>query len=168
MSICMKTIFVYLNPPTKLGIKKLERYEINFPKFLNVNVMLLRSGLEKSVEKLKATPYYERHYYRLFHWLAKSYASNELLPKILEKTGFSYKVVCKDFKFLTGCTPGEYIILMRVYWALFLMQNSELPINQIAYECGFATLSNFRQAVKRYTGKSAREVRGSPQGADHA
>lgn len=49
-------------------------------------------------------------------------------------------------------TVGEYVQQLRIRHASTCLRESELPLTQIAYECGFADQSHFTRVFKRHTG----------------
>ncbi|MDL2223757.1 helix-turn-helix domain-containing protein [Bacteroidales bacterium OttesenSCG-928-M06] len=65
----------------------------------------------------------------------------------------------KEFKEVTGSTFANYLTALRVYKMIYLLINSTTPIEQIAYECGIATTSNYRKIIREYCGMSPSEVR---------
>ena len=75
-------------------------------------------------------------------WLAAQLA--------LSRTSFFNK-----FKSLTGMTPADYMLTRRLRKAAEgLLKEPEKSINDIAYECGFATPRYFSQAFKKKYGVS--------------
>jgi AraC-like DNA-binding protein len=63
------------------------------------------------------------------------------------------------FRELAGCTLIEYVTRVRIKMAQRLLSESELPIVQIAMDCGFSSLSRFYEAFKIVTGKTPRAIR---------
>ncbi len=64
------------------------------------------------------------------------------------------------FTFLTGETPGNYVQRMRVEKAARLLQNDKrMSISEIAYTCGFGSVSLFSRSFRSYFGVTAKEYR---------
>ncbi len=64
------------------------------------------------------------------------------------------------FTFLTGETPGNYVQRMRVEKAAGLLQNDiRMSISEIAYTCGFSSVSLFSRSFRAYYGITAKEFR---------
>lgn len=63
------------------------------------------------------------------------------------------------FKLHTGRTFSEYIIEIRLGTAARLLANSQHPIQEICYECGFNNISNFNRIFKRKRGHTPSEFR---------
>lgn len=63
------------------------------------------------------------------------------------------------FKESTGTTPHRYVIDRRVRRAKELLQNSTIPITEIALSCGFANQSHLNRHFKRLFGVSPKTLR---------
>jgi AraC family transcriptional regulator len=64
------------------------------------------------------------------------------------------------FTFLTGETPGNYVQRMRVEKAAGLLQNNKrMSISEIAYACGFGSISLFSRTFRAYFNATAKEYR---------
>lgn len=70
-----------------------------------------------------------------------------------------YRVV---FKKATGATPKEYIMEKRLNLAVDLLKNSDMPVHEIAYHCGFEYESQFSRYFKEKFGYSPKNARKSP------
>lgn len=58
------------------------------------------------------------------------------------------------FSDATGRTPAQYLINLRIIESERLLQNSDLSITDIAFECGFTDSNYFARAFKKQTGLS--------------
>lgn len=58
-----------------------------------------------------------------------------------------------------GCSPGRYLINARLRCATELMGESDMTLEQIALQCGFASLSYFCRVFKEEYGLSPGEYR---------
>lgn len=58
-----------------------------------------------------------------------------------------------------GVTPHQYLMRMRLMLALRLLRDTKLSVTDIAYESGWADLSNFNKAFRREFGCSPRTLR---------
>lgn len=61
----------------------------------------------------------------------------------------------------TGDTPVAYLNRLRVAKARNMLQETDLPITAIAFECGFSSSQYFCNIFKKFTGISARTYRES-------
>lgn len=51
------------------------------------------------------------------------------------------------FKKQVGYSPKQYLLLNRLSYAQELLENSDLPVSQIAFQCGFGDANNFYPGV---------------------
>jgi len=64
------------------------------------------------------------------------------------------------FTFLTGETPNDYVQRIRMEKAAMRLQNDEkASISEIAYACGFGSISLFSRTFRTYYGMTAKEYR---------
>lgn len=56
-------------------------------------------------------------------------------------------------------SPAKYILQKKLDRSIQLLEHKSKPISEIAYECGFETISNFDRAFKKQFGKSPSEFR---------
>ncbi|MFD2034188.1 AraC family transcriptional regulator [Belliella marina] len=82
------------------------------------------------------------------------------LNEVAAVAHLSKEAFCRFFKERTGKTFTEFLAQVRVHQACQLLQDSEMPISQIAYQCGFQNLSYFNRAFKKIQGESPKEFRG--------
>ena len=67
----------------------------------------------------------------------------------------------KFFKKATGLGFSQFLARVRVENAKDKLANPMLPINEVADQVGFGSLSQFNRAFHRYAGCSPREFRAS-------
>lgn len=65
---------------------------------------------------------------------------------------------CRSFRQATGLTPSKYITGRRIDLARQLLRG-DLPIQEVALACGFASQSHFCDAFKREVGRTPSEYR---------
>lgn len=63
------------------------------------------------------------------------------------------------FKKLTGATPHEYILKVRIDHARYLLATSTLTIKEICFACGYASESRFCTSFKNICGYTPSEYR---------
>jgi AraC family transcriptional regulator len=76
--------------------------------------------------------------------------------------------VARSFRRFMGCTFGEYLAEIRIRKAFELLRNSNRPIVEIAYECGFADHAHLCRALKNSTGLTPSAFRQSLQSGEHS
>lgn len=90
-----------------------------------------------------------------------SHSQNAIsLTEVSEVAHLSKEAFCRFFKERTGKTFTEFLSQVRIHQACQLLQDTELPISQIAYQCGFQNLSYFNRAFKKIQGESPKDFRG--------
>lgn len=63
------------------------------------------------------------------------------------------------FKKQVGYSPKQYLLLNRLSYAQELLENSNLPVSQIAFQCGFGDANNFIRAFRESFGLSPSQFR---------
>lgn len=82
--------------------------------------------------------------------------SNETLAKVMHMEIHSY---IRYFKRITGCTPTNYILKLRLDTAKNLLEKTELPISDIMQKVGISNPSYFSKIFKKQYGSSPRVYR---------
>lgn len=95
--------------------------------------------------------------------IQKNINNNDISLKALaEVANYSPFHLQKLFKQITGESPKQYIIKIRLETALLLMViHPHKPIKEIAVDCGFSSPAVFSRSVKNYFGISPEEIRAS-------
>ena len=84
---------------------------------------------------------------RLLHEKARSGAS---LAELSQAAGLTDRTLTRLVKRMTGFTPMHYLIELRLNTAMHLLRQTNLPIDQVARQCGFANRYYFtRMFTKR-------------------
>ena len=95
---------------------------------------------------------------------AKSFIENNFKENInteiiAKKCNISVSYLHRMFKNALNTTPGDFLINCRISAAKELLSNTNLPLVEIAYECGFNSQSYFSDCFKRKIGNSPNEFR---------
>jgi AraC-like DNA-binding protein len=77
--------------------------------------------------------------------------SLEQISKALNVSTFYF---CKMFKKATGLTFTNYLARTRIERAKNLLLNPHVRVSEVAYDCGFISLTHFNRIFKRIVGKS--------------
>ena len=62
----------------------------------------------------------------------------------------------RAFRTSFGCSPLEYVTRRRMERAQGLMLSTDIPLSQIALDCGFADQAHFSRLFRRVVGESPR------------
>lgn len=76
------------------------------------------------------------------------------LKTVSKYTGYSQEHFSRQFKKYTGTGFSDYLTELRLTYAKHLLNNQEMTITQICYECGFGCTQSFRRAFKKKYGAS--------------
>lgn len=85
------------------------------------------------------------------------YQNNLSLEDIALHVGMNASSLCRYYKKNTGKKIFEYISELRISYAAKLFTNQNITISQVAYDCGYNSLSHFNHQFKNLTGYSPRD-----------
>jgi len=91
--------------------------------------------------------------------LMKNLQHNVKLEELADLASMQHASLCRLFKKETGFTITEYQNHLRMELATKLVMNENLKIEEIAYECGFNTISFFNRQFKKSNGLAPLEYR---------
>jgi AraC family transcriptional regulator len=74
------------------------------------------------------------------------------LARLANALGVHPVHVARSFRRFTGCTFGDHLAEIRIRKAFELLRNSQKPIVEVAYTCGFADHAHLCRALKKSTG----------------
>ena len=96
---------------------------------------------------------------KMLSYIQKNYKNKISLQDICLE-GNVCKTTCnKIFRTYTGLTPIEYLTDYRLRKAIELMENDNLTLTQISYECGFGGASYFAETFKKNYGVSPKRYK---------
>lgn len=81
------------------------------------------------------------------------------LQRLAQEVGLSRAVFANRFNELVGMPPKSYLTTWRMEKAADLLTHSNLPLNDIASEVGYASDTAFNRAFKRTFGESPHQYR---------
>ena len=90
---------------------------------------------------------------KIISYVEKNANAEFKLEYLGQSLGMHPAYLCGNFKKNTGHSIIDYLSYVRIRVALQTMYfRSDTPINEIAFQCGFGSLSNFNRMFKRFTG----------------
>lgn len=81
------------------------------------------------------------------------------LDEVAQVAGLSPFHLLRVFRHSIGVTPHQYLMRQRLMHALRLLRDTRRPVTDVAYDTGWADLSNFNKAFRREFGCSPRSLR---------
>lgn len=97
---------------------------------------------------------------KIIEYIETNYMETITLEQLSQISGMSKNGIIAMFKRLYGMTPVKYMNNLRLYKACELLKNTDMPISQLAYQCGFADSNYFARVFKEQRGTTPREYRG--------
>ncbi len=91
---------------------------------------------------------------RVLDYMHSHLADNIGLAELATLAGCSLQHFKRGFKASTGQPPHRFLMDLRIKRAQALLAENDLPLAQIALECGFSSQSHFTVAFQRQTGCS--------------
>lgn len=99
--------------------------------------------------------------------IASRFAEPELsVADIAQEVGFTDSKLSVEFKKAYHMTPLEFMTRKRMLLAKDLLLSSEMPIKDIAIECGYYDISAFNRRFKAYSGMTPQQYRLSSASAE--
>ncbi len=92
-------------------------------------------------------------------FISKNFRSNISLADAARETGYNYQYLSRTFNQILGCNFKSLLNQYRMEYAFSLLQDTELPLSQIAYESGFQSIRSFNNTCQRIFGKTPRELK---------
>ena len=84
-------------------------------------------------------------------FIRENYHKRLTLEDLARVAGYSPNYFHHVFTAVMGVTPQQYLLAERIRRAKILLAESEKPISEIAYECGFASQSHFSLRFRELT-----------------
>jgi AraC-like DNA-binding protein len=97
-------------------------------------------------------------------WLEAHAAEPIDLDRVAGQAGLSPFHFLRLFARVLGVTPHQYLLRCRLRTAARLLADPQRRITDIAYDVGFADLSNFVRSFRRAAGVSPRDFRRAAKG----
>lgn len=84
----------------------------------------------------------------MLSWIHQHYADKVMLEDIARAGQLSRSECCRYFKRFLNCSPLNYVIDYRLQKSLFLLQQGDLNVTEVAYQVGFNSASYFIDKFK--------------------
>jgi AraC family transcriptional activator FtrA len=81
------------------------------------------------------------------------------VPELARMAAMSERTLIRRFKEATGTTPADWLVLARVDEARALLEQSPMPIEEVASHCGFGSATTMRHHFRIKVGVSPKAYR---------
>jgi len=95
----------------------------------------------------------------IFKHINNNFQNHISLDEIADKVSMTVPAFCRYFKKSTGKTFTKIVNEYRVVHATKLLNESQMNIAEVCFECGFNNFSHFNKQFNEITGKSASQYR---------
>ena len=95
----------------------------------------------------------------IYKYVNKNFQNQIPLDEIADVVSMTVPAFCRYFKKTTGKTFTQLVNEYRVVHATKLLNESQMSIADICFECGFNNFSHFNKQFNEVTGKSASQYR---------
>lgn len=123
------------------------------------SLYILKDQVVPLSTKSEAEPYSEEKSRRIqviYDYILKNFENDITLEEVAEQAFFTPPAFCRYFKKHTGKTFVSFLNELRVNEACkkLVSEKDEAQISNIAYECGFKSVTNFNRVFKTVIGTS--------------
>lgn len=125
--------------------------------------------LSNSIEIMTIDDFFFEHQYnqsetarfqKVFSYLIENFKEEITLEQIANIADLSPTSFCRYFKNITKKTFVEVLIEFRLQYACQLLNKTDLPIQQVAFESGFGDVPYFNKLFKKHKNSTPKEWRG--------
>lgn len=96
---------------------------------------------------------------KMVSFIYQNYASKLTLDEISASGGVCRSKCCQIFKKYLNHTPIEFLNIYRLEVSQYLLKQTDVPITDIAFSCGFNHLSYYSEMFRQYYGCTPKEYR---------
>ena len=100
-----------------------------------------------------------RRIQKVQRYISDHYQEEIRLNQLAEMVGMTGVAFSRFFKLRTGKNLSDYIIDIRLGYAVRMLVDSTMSVAEICYECGFNNLSNFNRIFRKKKDCSPKEFR---------
>ena len=155
---------------TKSQLKKLlvqlAKEEEDFPRMILLLKILEILGQTKEYDLLASQGYTNTYQLKdndrmdkVFKYVFDNFSADMQLDEVAALVSMNKQAFCRYFKSRTQKTFVEFVNEVRIGHACKLITDGERQIGNLAYECGFNSLSNFNRFFKEAKGVTPRDYK---------
>ena len=95
----------------------------------------------------------------VIRFIEQNFQNDITLDDVARATGYSYQYLSKIFNRTLGISFKQLLNQYRIEYAFSILQDTDLPITQIAFDSGFQSLRTFHHVWQESFHRSPKEVR---------
>ena len=99
----------------------------------------------------------------MIEYISHNYLADISLRDLSNALGYSYHYLSRSFNSTLGINFKQLLNRYRMEYAFALLEDTRIPIGEIAYQSGFQNIRTFNDNCKLMYGKTPREIRLSAQ-----
>lgn len=88
----------------------------------------------------------------LKRYLERNYRKQIRIGELCSQRYSSEQYVCRRFKELTGFSPKQYLMQLRLKQAAIKLRQTDMTVYQAAFACGFTDINNFCKQFRAFYG----------------
>ena len=92
-------------------------------------------------------------------YIAENFQNNISLKEIAAEKGYNYQYLSRTFNRHMHMNFKRMLNFYRIHQAFAMLQDTDLPISRIAFECGFKSIRSFNQVCHDVFDKKPTEIR---------
>ena len=92
-------------------------------------------------------------------YLYLHFRENPSVGEIAEACGYTPNYFCKLFRNVAGRSYSDFLNTLKINHAKMLLSSTDLTVTEVAFACGFTSLSNFYRAFRAELGMVPMEYR---------
>jgi AraC-like DNA-binding protein len=125
-----------------------------FPVFGARDAVIGIAGVMRLYEHAGTAPGEYRRLTAACEFVLANYAHPIAIADLARRAHLSASQLQREFRRLFRMNPGDYILRVRLLMARRQLEETSLPVGQIALDCGFYDQSHFTRAFRASTGLS--------------
>ncbi|TNE56690.1 MAG: GlxA family transcriptional regulator [Alphaproteobacteria bacterium] len=125
----------------------------------NVMFAMRTGGQSQFSAHLVATTAPEGPVGKVMNHIVSNPAHSLTLPELADMAHMSERTFLRHFQKITGDTPAKFVEVARIDAARRKLEQLDLPLTIIAFECGFGSAERMRRSFQRHLGVTPQDYR---------
>ncbi|MFW2490908.1 helix-turn-helix domain-containing protein [Clostridium chromiireducens] len=134
----------------------------------NVNVLQMKACLyllcSEIMEYTKLLVSVKNDYellHKILNYIQDNFAKDISLKSVADEFCYSYTYLSKYLNNVLGISFVDFVNQNRINYSAYLLKNTDEPITDIAYKCGYSSIRSFNRNFFNITGKTPKNYRNS-------